>query len=551
MRCSVLTLAMLASPLVTGAYGARLTASDYPTKASTETGGTLVRNYVLSTPGGIKGFNPFLTDAEAVNAASLTGADCSSAPYFATCADTPALASGFTTAPSENGVITFLAISDRGPNQDCGDLSDVNYTDTSARNSKFGATAPAPQISSGKGFPVKKFSPTLGKVQLDSDGTAVATKTCFLKRTDGTPASGVSTRLADDVPYDGWCQASIPYDHGGQDAEDIQEIPGTKYGIICDEYSPSVSIISLDWDTNDCGKLLKRYVPKDVDKDLTNGGYPVSGILPKSLDQRRKNRGFENVAVSPDGKLAVAIMQSAMQVADQSYFDKHNSGVKFDTRDAEMLPAVFLDISSPLEAKVLGTKWYPIDTGKTWSVEGKTRATPKDNDRIKLSAAFMPNKMLGIDDNKQVLVILERETSVRLYLTDFEVATYTDESTMSAAHVTLLNTTANLEAKGVKLAKKQLIVDTKNIAAWATEGNSNKAEGFSLVNEFTAVLANDNDFGLEGNPATKISIVQLPKSIKDVAKELGVDKYVTAASPASRPALAFVALFGASLFALM
>jgi hypothetical protein len=115
---SVLTFVVIAFALAGEANGAALKASDYPTKASSAAGGELVKNYELLTPGGIKGFNPFLTDAEAVNAASFTGAACLTKPFYATCADTPALASGFTTAPPDaNGVITFYAISDRGPNQ--------------------------------------------------------------------------------------------------------------------------------------------------------------------------------------------------------------------------------------------------------------------------------------------------------------------------------------------------------------------------------------------------------------------------------------------------
>ena len=88
-------------------------------------------------------------------------------------------------------------------------------------------------------------------------------------------------------------------------------------------------------------------------------GYPIKKILPKSWSQRRKNRGLENVAVSPDGKTVIAIMQSAMDVKDATYF---NETAAFDTRDAEFVVAAVLNITDPVDAKLVSQKYYPIDT---------------------------------------------------------------------------------------------------------------------------------------------------------------------------------------------
>jgi len=544
---------ILAASCLAVANAAVLKAADFPTKVSSNAKGEIVKHYALKTPGGIKGFNPFLTDAEAVNGASYAADKCephADRPLHATCSAIPALASGLTMGkPGADGAITFYAISDRGPNQDCGDLADSAAKGKAARDAEIGAENPDPLITSGKGFPVEKFSPTFGKLTLDSDGTATATKTCYLKRKDGSPASGISTRSKDDTPVNGWCQAPLKYDRGGQDAEDIQEIPGTKYGIICDEYSPSVSIVHLDWDSNDCGKVLKRYVPASItdlgdactaDDNCVAAGYDVSNILPESLAERRKNRGFENIAVSPDGKTAVAIMQSGMDVKSQKYFDqaKGNGTVAFSTRDAEYVPAVFLDISDPLNAKVLGTKYYPLAKADSWSVDVAnrtkvTRAHPKDQDKAKLSAAFMPCAMLGCAGDKHVVVVLERETGVRLYLTDFEVASMHQEKDLPAAVATVHMTQAELASKGkVTFAKKALIMDTNEIPQWHADGISNKGEGFAFPNEFSVVIANDNDFGLENNGPTKISLIQLGKSLKDIAKDLFGDKYAAPAKEA-------------------
>ena len=54
--------------------------------------------------------------------------------------------------------LQVYTITDRGPNQDCGDMSDA----TSGRN-------PKPTVDSGKGFPLERFSPTVTEVSLTKD----------------------------------------------------------------------------------------------------------------------------------------------------------------------------------------------------------------------------------------------------------------------------------------------------------------------------------------------------------------------------------------------
>ena len=58
------------------------------------------------------------------------------------------------------------------------------------------------------------------------------------------------------------------------------------------------------------GKVLKRYTP--AGKKLVDAAYAVSDRLPAVLSQRRKNRGFESVAVSRDGKTAYTMTQSPL-----------------------------------------------------------------------------------------------------------------------------------------------------------------------------------------------------------------------------------------------
>lgn len=266
------------------------------------------------SPNGLQTLNSFLTDAEAKNDAMLNGTDCDSRSFFATCYDTPAIGSGLTLhSVGSDGTIHLMGVTDRGPNQDCGDISD----DFTATPSKY--TYPSgyggPSVSTGKGFPVPKFSPTVIKGTLDKTNSRfVLDKACNLKRATApsgltTDVTGLPTNVNDDTPYDGWCRTALAYDQGGQDVEDIQPIPGTNYAVVVDEYNPSISVINIDFSsTTDCGMVKVRYVPESI--SLPNAGYTVKNILPRSYDQRRANRGLEGVAVSQDGKTAAAFMQS-------------------------------------------------------------------------------------------------------------------------------------------------------------------------------------------------------------------------------------------------
>lgn len=496
---------------------------------------TLEGTYPLETPGGIQGLNPFLTSAEAISDASVTGAQCGASNLLhATCADTPALASGMTLGQVDaNGDYIFYAISDRGPNQDCGDMY-ADRGDTSKVKSGFSST-----VDSGKGFPVKEFSPTMATIKLDkATGKATMTNTCYLKKTDGNPATGLPTHALDDTPYGAWCEGSqLAYDQAGFDAEDIQPIPGTDYSVIVDEYSPAIAVINTKWsDATNCGKILARYVPESFESsyNTATAGIPIKKVLPGSYDQRRKNRGFEGVAISPDGKTVAAFMQSALQVKNQTYFDLHNGGVDFDTRDAEFTVVLFMDFTNPLDATVLGTKLYPLDHWNTWP----SNSGPSKYDKTKISGALWLGTEYGVNDNKQVIAVLERHDSVRIHIVDFEVATLISESQHSAAKLTIQNTTDNIKALGINLARKQELVDTADIATWTSAGHGAKIEGFSIVNDYTLVLANDNDFGLENNLATKIAVVKTAKSVSGLANQLLATPPPSAPAPPPSPSAA-------------
>jgi len=61
-----------------------------------------------------------------------------------------------------------------------------------------------------------------------------------------------------------------------------------------------------------CMQVKVRYVPQSLGASpffSTFTGYPVKAILPDAFLKRRNNKGLENAAVSPDGKVAWTMIQ--------------------------------------------------------------------------------------------------------------------------------------------------------------------------------------------------------------------------------------------------
>src|SRR5205807_9616500 len=72
--------------------------------------------------------------------------------------------------------------------------------------------------------------------------------------------------------------------------------------------------------------------------------YTVSDILPPAFKQRRGNRGFEGIAVSPDGRTAYTLTQSPMG----------STSATSPYRDSRVIRILRLDISTPLDVRVTG-----------------------------------------------------------------------------------------------------------------------------------------------------------------------------------------------------
>jgi hypothetical protein len=110
------------------------------------------------------------------------------------------------------------------------------------------------------------------------------------------------------------------------DPEGIVVHPLTGHLLISDEYGPSLLEI------NGAGQVVRRYetpanlVPRNAASGVANFASDFGNTAGK-----RTNRGFEGLAISPDGRTVYAMLQSAM-LDEGSGDGRLNRIVAFDTR---------------------------------------------------------------------------------------------------------------------------------------------------------------------------------------------------------------------------
>ncbi len=352
--------------------------------------------------------------------------------------DLPAIGSGLQRLAGNH----YLSITDRGPT--------------------FTRTTPTP----GRVFPLPTYTPSL--IFFQAIGSELVPHTVIPVVVDdaGTPATGISNSATEDsVPFESPTSTTqLPFNPNGLDLEDVHTLD--EGFIAVDEYSPSVVILS------DGGKVWKRYTPQG--KTLAGAAYPVSDRLPAILAQRRSNRGFESVAVSPDGKTAYTMTQSPLGPTTAGSA----------TRNSRVLRVFRLDLSDPLNAQITGQFVLLLSPATDFPAGNR----PQD---LKLSAAAWVNE--------DKLLVLERSDEIniggaKLLLVDLRKAT--DVTTHPLAQsLALEDSSLNLASVNITPAVTKVVFEN----AETPELTDFKLEGLSILNANKVAISNDNDFGIGDN----------------------------------------------------
>lgn len=367
-----------------------------------------------------------------------------------------------------------------------------------------------------RAFPMPQFTPFILKVKAEN-GTITILQATPIKGTGGQGVTGLPNdplstspatpyALGDEQPYNcsvngaGRFSATIAGNHDGLDTEDIvRDVHGNFWTI--EEYGPSIVKIDAS------GIVQRRFVPAGR-KFVSGDHYPVTDNLPAILGRRQRNRGFEGLAITPDNKTLMAIVQSPLaNPADAT--GKTSRVLRFIAFDipSETVVAEYAYVMQPL-----------TDFGTT-------------------DATAMKVSSIAALDQHRFLVDERTDDIAKLYLVDVRRATNilgpkwdsvpVDGTAVTLEKLSLYGGTDTLAINGVVTLPKELVVDLSSLRD--VNGKSFKApqkiEGMTVLDGKTIAISNDNDFQVRvGPPAScdpltngvdsQIMIIRLDRPIK-------------------------------------
>jgi hypothetical protein len=242
-------------------------------------------------------------------------------------------------------------------------------------------------------------------------------------------------------------------------SETLGAFPSSTTGI--DPEGIDVDAVGKVWVSEEYGPSLLRIHPGtgEIELKLTPGAG-----LPAILASRQANRGFEGVAVTPNGKV-YAMVQSTLDVAGKT------KG----------------------KAQFIRLVEYDPSTGATrmFAYPHEIAAYAKSGDaKIGDLVAIDNQRFLTIEEGK------DKSKALRNVVYGFDISGATDLTGLTlsggenAGKDLEYGTAAEIAAQ-ITVARKSQILDLRAYG-WTDE----KGEGLSLVDSKTLVVANDQDFGV-------------------------------------------------------
>ena len=304
-------------------------------------------------------------------------------------------------------------------------------------------------------YPVPQFDPLILRVRAQAGAPLTILQVIPVTTTDGSPVSGLPNDAArDETPYDWTGNTELPINPSGLDTEGLVRTPNGEFWL-AEEYSPSLLHVSAT------GTVLGRLVPQGL--TLPEVGYPVTDSLPAVFADRQGNRGFESLALVPDGTTLYTAVQSPLADPDAK------TG---KTSRAARVLAVNTATGRPTAEYV-----YPLE-----DVAGFDPGAQGDQSQMKVSAMAWSRDQLVVDERTDAVT--------KLYLVRLSGATNILGGELDdPAHTPSLE--QGTPAGVVPLAKSPLLDVTAAVPNAPT-----KIEGIAVRDPGTVALANDNDFGM-------------------------------------------------------
>ena len=364
---------------------------------------------------------------------------------------------------SENGNLQFVTIPDRGPNPDTIslDLNEDGNNDTV------------------RPFAFPRYQARIVHLELNQEsGDLIVTNQTFLTRkvnNDTTePITGIPNVIFD---TDGFQIDEQPVDLDGNLITSLDRFGGDMEGIVIDrdesdpevftywtvdEYRPAI----YHFDMN--GVLIDRFVPIGL---ADSAGEPAGTFgtetLPTEYSNRRRNRGFEAIALDESSNTLFAFIQTPLANPDRAASDDSNVirilAIDTTTGDPTAEYVYLLEGSDFRESKV---------------------------DKI--------GDAVYAGDNKLFVIERDSSTDIRAKKFIFEVdltgaTNLLDGGIVYIADKTVEQHTADeLASIGVRPVNKIKVLNLPSIGYRAGD----KPEGLALLPDGALAVINDNDFGL-------------------------------------------------------
>ena len=369
----------------------------------------------------------------------------------------------------------FYAITDRGPNND----------------------TVQPDKSSGTGFVVPTFSPLILKIQISGSEVKIL-ETIAIKTKNGVGATGLpNVKGYDAVPTDvKGITADTLYNLAGLDAEGLVKTATGDFWIV-DEYAPSLAQLSPT------GVIKARYVPEGWKGNPTS--FKAVKSIPSLYLTRKANRGFEALALSPDGTTLFVGLQSPLLNPTKAVGDVSLATriLRFDLRSKRF------------------TGEFVFGFEKVSLVDAKATK----NSDLKLSAivALDSNTLLVQErtDNSYLLSTITIDDSANILGSKWDLAA----TSPSLESYTGVGTNSEVE-KLIAASNKKIVFNSTSIATLP-----GKIEGVAVLDANHIVVVNDNDFNFAYNTTSGlVDIGKLKTSFLTIKLPVALPTYPEAAA---------------------
>ncbi|MCB0429453.1 MAG: esterase-like activity of phytase family protein [Flavobacteriales bacterium] len=390
--------------------------------------------------------------------------------------------------PGTNGT-EFWTCTDRGVNIDAANANPAGCH---------------PEYDKLYAFPA--YAPKIIRLRLNASGALDVLQVLPMRRPNGTPATGIINPTGF-----GSTAAELPIKDTVQDCANfnLKVVAKDVYGIdsegvivdndgnfwICEEGGPVV------WKLNKNGVVLQRFTPYANQP----GAEPIDIAIDSVFKYRRNNRGFEGIALSPNGKI-YAIIQSPILYPDASTGE--------NTQVHRILE---------IDPQTNATRMFAyLNDGEIGSGSNKIRL--KD---------WKIGDMAAINDHEfLVLEAAARGTSdiKRMYKIDISAATPVHSGLYGGQTLEQLVDATGLSSNGITPVAKTLVMD---LLANGWPADLDKAEGLAIINDSTIAIGNDNDYGQASPDEDGIAIATGKKSHVITFRLSGSDKLAGYVAPST------------------